>query len=969
MNDPSIRDQHLDLVALLQKKDQAVKKDEVYSIQDEIKNCAKYLHDHSLNNDGHRLDAAFAYYVAGYYVRAIRLISEADSSEDVHPAQRWLALILSKEFEVIEGRAKLVMGDAKYSDSELADEITSCGLSDYEALDRILCRKLAEAMLAFVEFAHFGDESKLNECYDLLRVSGRLCCAARESVWWWWIECIRLVVREYSENCLWTQLSSMRQENDPMVRRFIIANYDRCNPDGKRVPVVELWRTQVKSLPSINDPERGSFCLAIPTSGGKTRVAEMAILRFLIDYQNDPEAKCVYIAPFRALGNNVESEIGPTLSAAISDSAAEPGLGVVSSFYGGLEFDPLDLDYLTTAKVLIVTPEKLDGMLRSDESLRSQIKLVIADEGHLIGEGDTRGYRYRMLLERLACWLVLKDTSAKQRKGRLLFVSGVLPNAGEFAELLTGDKSNLVQIKWGPLPKPEIGRWTWDGRRLNTDRPSLPTPNRLNPLQDCSSPNSFEEVLVRTAFAVAKYENVLVFSASKTAIKSSTLLALLDCLSAKDPIICEENIQPLPTELIKRCKGKEWEKYCSILERGIAIHHADLPSDLKKETDERIHNGQVKLLISSPTHAQGVNLKFGTAIIYRLHHYYPVNQYGYPPRPINASTFWNVVGRVGRPVEANAPSDQKLIPPRVVFLINGSNASREDRADNDLSKRLEGTQARYRIATPFLEFLIEVRKQWKLNSGKDVADLFITLAEMPDLGWMPESETRSSVTELLYELDKHLNALMEEGNVGDEKVDEWLQVDLARVIDLLTGATSINPEDLEFIKLAVRARASFVAKNISSKQRKQDYLLGLPFKDCEIIRAKEESLLDWYQGCVEIFAQGRFDLGVASLAEILSFIISNLSICENAKNKRGMSLKPSDTGPLLQLETQGLRNSFFKRWILGEDVQTVTEVFQRLNNKADFEDYRETMLERELPWGVRRSADISILWLKRREYA
>ena len=98
MNDPSIRDQHLDLVALLQKKDQAVKKDEVYSIQDEIKNCAKYLHDHSLNNDGHRLDAAFAYYVAGYYVRAIRLISEADSSEDVHPAQRWLALILSKEF-------------------------------------------------------------------------------------------------------------------------------------------------------------------------------------------------------------------------------------------------------------------------------------------------------------------------------------------------------------------------------------------------------------------------------------------------------------------------------------------------------------------------------------------------------------------------------------------------------------------------------------------------------------------------------------------------------------------------------------------------------------------------------------------------------------------------------------------------------------------------------------------------------
>lgn len=666
MNDPSIRDQHFDLVALLQEKERAVTNGDVYSIKEKIKDCAKYLHNYSLNNDGHCLDAAFAYYVAGYYVRAIRLISDADSSEDIHPAQSWLALILSKKFEAIEGRAKLVMSDAKYSDFELAREITDCGLEDDKALDRILCRKLAEAMLAFVEFAHFGDELKLNKCYDLLGVSGRLCCVARESVWWWRIECIRIVISEYAANCLWTQLSSMTLENDSMVKRYIVANYERCNPDGKPVPVVELWRTQVESIPWINHPERRSFCLAIPTSGGKTRVAELAILRFLIDYQNDPEAKCVYIAPFRALANDVENAIGPPLSAAVSDSAAESDSRVVSSFYGGLEFDPLDLDYLATAKVLIVTPEKLDGMLRSDESLRSKIKLVIADEGHLIGEGDIRGFRYRMLLERLTYWLVLKDASVEQRKGRLLFVSGVLPNASEFAELLTGDKSNLVQINWCPLPKPKIGSWVWDGKRLHPDNPSLPTPNRLNQLHDCSSSNGFEEVLVRTAFTIAKNEDVLVFSANKTAIKSSTLLALLNCLSEKDPIIGEEDIQPLPADLVKRCKGKEWEKYCSILERGIAIHHADLPSYLREETEERIHNGQVKLLISSPTHAQGVNLKFGTAIIYRLHHYYPEKYHPYPPLPINPSTFWNVVGRVGRPVEANSPStvvgDNSQIP-------------------------------------------------------------------------------------------------------------------------------------------------------------------------------------------------------------------------------------------------------------------------------------------------------------------
>ena len=79
---------HLDLVILLQDKEQA-DPTQVYSKQDAIKVVADSLRQES-KADNH-LDAAFAYYVAGYYVRASRLISEVDISQETHPAQCWLA--------------------------------------------------------------------------------------------------------------------------------------------------------------------------------------------------------------------------------------------------------------------------------------------------------------------------------------------------------------------------------------------------------------------------------------------------------------------------------------------------------------------------------------------------------------------------------------------------------------------------------------------------------------------------------------------------------------------------------------------------------------------------------------------------------------------------------------------------------------------------------------------------------------
>ncbi|MEK9138347.1 MAG: DEAD/DEAH box helicase, partial [Bacteroidota bacterium] len=190
----------------------------------------------------------------------------------------------------------------------------------------------------------------------------------------------------------------------------------------------------------------------MPTAAGKTRVAELMILRFLLDYRREPDAKCVYIAPFRALARDVED----SLTAAFKSI---PG-AKVSTFYGGYEVDPLDQMEASQARVLIVTPEKLDGMLRQSSELLSQIRLVIVDEGHIIGEGGTkneRGLRYRLLLQRLVYTLGIRRSRDERKGARLLFMSGVLPEIASFAEWITGSRSCAVELSWRPVDEPQCG--------------------------------------------------------------------------------------------------------------------------------------------------------------------------------------------------------------------------------------------------------------------------------------------------------------------------------------------------------------------------------------------------------------------------------------------------------------------------------------------------------------------------------
>lgn len=71
-----------------------------------------------------------------------------------------------------------------------------------------------------------------------------------------------------------------------------------------------MFLTQRNSLPKVLNNKQGSI-VSIPTSSGKTRIGEIAILNCLL---NEPKAKILFIAPYRSLAYEIENSFDEILA-------------------------------------------------------------------------------------------------------------------------------------------------------------------------------------------------------------------------------------------------------------------------------------------------------------------------------------------------------------------------------------------------------------------------------------------------------------------------------------------------------------------------------------------------------------------------------------------------------------------------------------------------------------------------------
>jgi replicative superfamily II helicase len=798
----------------------------------------EFLYSEASSDKPGRLDqlfnAALGYYISGNYAQSYVLMKDLDIEGDVPREFDLLRRLFLRDLVGLRNLISQILRDDGYSDRAIASRLRDGEATEEEALDRVLRASLNRALSYFIEFPKRGRREHITRAKEILDEGVTLAEKTRFVDWWWLFYCARYLFDEFDANSLWTQLGPLQDDDrgGRLVEPYIRTSY-RLGP-----PVVELWRSQTAALPRINEAERRSYCLKMPTSAGKTRVAELAILRFLLDYRDHPESKCIYVAPFRSLAVELEASLRQTF---------QP-LGVrVSELYGGFELSPIERLLMEQTRIIVATPEKIDAFLRYNPEFSGQIRLVVIDEGHIISPTE-RGVRFEFFLHRLV-------TRFANRNVRIFFLSAVLPNINQFAAWITGSPDNVIESDWRPS-RLMLGELRWNGRIVRIDfthsghevlehecyvssfiqplhREQLPGTRRRNPF-----PNNMQEVIVDAALRFAQQDMTLVFVAQQRSAEPFGR-RLLTALKIKDTV-AQHNGERF--QLSVSAKGRQLLEECislaretmgndadmiKFLEAGFIVHHGDLPQRLRIKIEQLARQQVVKLVVATTTLAQGVNFPIRTVIVHSLWHG--------RNKPLSPLDFWNICGRAGRGMKENEG--------QVLFAVDQTLDAQRRRREVRLRQNLIEGYRDYSLVSALRQLLNYIVRQWNnTHPGVNVAELCQLLAENT-LDWVSPEE-RGNMVALLDFLDAQLVALAEDQDVREIRPED-LQELLQR--SLLILQLNSEPEGVLTAELAngiLSARLQSIYQRFPSRTtRRRFYRLGFPLMDCENIENDRERLL------------------------------------------------------------------------------------------------------------------------------
>jgi replicative superfamily II helicase len=389
----------------------------------------------------------------------------------------------------------------------------------------------------------------------------------------------------------------------------------------------------------------------MPTSGGKTLLAQFRILQALNQFDHDESGKgwVAYVAPTRALTAQITRRLRRDF---------EP-IGVnVEQLTGAVEIDAFEEDLLVKSDidgafdVLVATPEKLQLIIRNKKVTRP-LALVVMDEAHNI-EDESRGLRIELLLatikgecesanflllmpfvdkpETLARWLA-QDISA----GRAISFSTTPWKPNErIVGIFKAEANDSVRAGWllkyqtlTTTPKTihlngshDVG----DVKPLNVPRSKVIGSGKQKGLT-CQTAAMARILSERgTSIAVANNTNWVWNMARKVSEKF-------------------EPLSPVPEEIklvqkFLRTEISENFELIEMLSRGVGVHHSGLSDEVRTLIEWLAEEGKLKVLCATTTIAQGIN--FPVSSVFLASNKYP---YGNEMSP---REFWNLAGRAGR---------------------------------------------------------------------------------------------------------------------------------------------------------------------------------------------------------------------------------------------------------------------------------------------------------------------------------
>lgn len=560
--------------------------------------------------------------------RAYSLLAIVEADGNFSPTERLLALLMRRDFSTLRANVLDYRASGEGSDARIVADIQTkldgadaADLPDggdellFDGLDTALSDAFMASMSLFLLALERGEQPLLDQALEQLRI-GLSICSELNMVPQWWSH--RIAIHLLSD--LWSntfhekvplQPAGGEAADWPRLRELFIALLQR-RPKAE----VDLWPSQIEAAARAVD-QSDDLVVSLPTSAGKTRIAELCILRCLAGGK-----RVVFITPLRALSAQTETTLQRTFG---------PLGKTISALYGSIGMSGFVEDAIRERDIVVATPEKLDFALRNDPSLLDDVGLLVFDEGHMIGI-DEREVRYEVQIQRL-----LRRADAPER--RIVCLSAILPDGDQlddFAGWLRRDRpGGPIKLDWRPT-RLWFGEVVWSkpnarlNLRIGDERPWIrrfftgvvpPTWEPPKPRRKKLFPCNQRELCLAMAWRLVEDgQTVLIFCPQRSSVEpyADAIVDLhergaLRSLLGANPAVLNTAI----------ALGEEWlgaeSAILECLRLGVALHHGALPTAYRKEVERLLRDTVLKVTISSPTLAQGLNLSATAVTMHSLY--------------------------------------------------------------------------------------------------------------------------------------------------------------------------------------------------------------------------------------------------------------------------------------------------------------------------------------------------------------
>uniref|UniRef100_A0A8C8VKG1 DNA polymerase theta n=1 Tax=Pelusios castaneus TaxID=367368 RepID=A0A8C8VKG1_9SAUR len=397
--------------------------------------------------------------------------------------------------------------------------------------------------------------------------------------------------------------------------------------------VVRMFEWQAECLMLGQVLEGKNLVYSAPTSAGKTLVAELLILKSVLETHK----KALFILPFVSVAKEKKYYLQTLFQ--------EVGMrveGYMGSTSPSGPFSALD--------VAVCTIERANGLINRliEENKMDSLGIVVVDELHMLGDSH-RGYLLELLLTKVRFVTEKVAKSPVSASIQIVGMSATLPNLGFLASWLNAE---LYHTDFRPVPLME---WVKIGSNIYDSSMKL-----VREFQPMLHAKGDEDHIVSLCYeTTCDGHSVLVFCPSKNWCEKLADIIAREFYNLQHwslqqaerkrgwggktskllPVTLDkEGIEEVMDHLRRSPSGLD-----SVLQRtlpwGVAFHHAGLTFDERDIIEGAFRRGLIRVLAATSTLSSGVNLPAHRVIIRT-----PV----FGSRLLDILTYKQMAGRAGR---------------------------------------------------------------------------------------------------------------------------------------------------------------------------------------------------------------------------------------------------------------------------------------------------------------------------------